>query len=76
MKIIHQEHFIYTYAPSPFYSLQDIDFDESYIVLDKIKSNTKSTKYEGLWIVTVDNQVTSYITKETLEKILANAEVI
>lgn len=76
MKIIHQEPFKYTYIASPYYSPQEIEFSEVFIALDKIRCITVSDKYEGLWIVTVDNQVTSYITKETLDKILANMEVI
>ena len=75
MKIIHQEPFKYTYVSSPYYSPQEIEFSEVFIVLDKIKSITTSDKYRDLWIVeTGENK--SYITKETLEKILANAEVI
>ena len=75
MKIIHQESFEYTYIISSYYSPQEIEFSEVFIVLDKIKSITTSDKYRDLWIVeTGENK--SYITKETLEKILANAEVI
>lgn len=76
MKIIHQEPFKYTYVTSPYYSPQEIEFNETYIVLDKIKNITRSDKYEGLWIAAMGNQVTSYITKETVDKILANMEVI
>ena len=75
MKIIHQESFEYTYIISPYYSPQEIEFSEVFIVLDKIKSITTSDKYRDLWIVeTGENK--SYITKETLDKILANMEVI
>ena len=75
MKIIHQESFKYTYVASPYYSPEFIEFNEVFIVLDKIKSITVSDKYNDLWLVeTGENK--AYITKETLDKILANMEVI